>query len=693
MRTWLLGVGFVSLLGQVTLLRELAVASYGVELVYALALGVWLLGSALGAAVLGRIPPRLGWLLLAVLLPVSAVLLRGARGWLDAVPGAYLPLPTQLLLTVLAVVPTAMLAGALFPAAAKGEPSLAKAYAIESMGGVAGGLVSAALLAAGVSNWLSLLLSAEVALGMALLPWRERPKWVLPLAVPLAVSLALAALADRPMTRWAHPALEATRDTPYGRVTIERRGSLVSVFANDALAFESDEADAEEFVNLAAVEHLSPKRVLVLGGATSGVVAEALEYGPEVVDAVELDEASHRLVAALLPEVAKAALGSPKVHLHFADPRKFVESSSERWDLVLVAMPEPASAATSRFYSREFYQSVQRRLAPGGVLAFRLPASENVWTRAQRDRVSAVLHALPFANVRALMASRLVVVASDHPLDPDAKVLAARLRERATSPKAATPEFLLYVHGNDRKAELEEVVRKAGSVEANTDERPVCYRHAALGWLAKVSQELAGTMDEMAGRSEVPWLALLVVAVTFAALRMGRRARPAGAAAFAGFAGMVLETGLLLHYQAKSGVLFQDVGLLLTLFMAGLAAGSWGVHRSAWKTSLVPVLVVVGAAVPTALVARWGVEAGLVGTGALLAVAGAGCGGLFAVFAEAGGRGLYAADLAGGCVGAVLASLVLFPLLGLSETAAALVPMAALAAVAPGVCREERTYP
>jgi len=42
-------IGLLSILGQVVLLRELNVAFYGVELVYLLALGVWLFMSALGA--------------------------------------------------------------------------------------------------------------------------------------------------------------------------------------------------------------------------------------------------------------------------------------------------------------------------------------------------------------------------------------------------------------------------------------------------------------------------------------------------------------------------------------------------------------------------------------------------------------------------------------------------------------------
>ena len=48
--------GLVSLFGQIVLLRELNVAFYGIELIYLIALGVWMLLTAVGALVGGRRP-------------------------------------------------------------------------------------------------------------------------------------------------------------------------------------------------------------------------------------------------------------------------------------------------------------------------------------------------------------------------------------------------------------------------------------------------------------------------------------------------------------------------------------------------------------------------------------------------------------------------------------------------------------
>ena len=170
MIVWLLAIGAISMLGQVVLLRELSVAFFGSELIYVLALGVWLLGTALGAAS-GRAShvPRersVRWLLvvLGLVLPLAVVLARAVRVVFCGVPGAYLPFGRQMLAMVACVVPVAFLLGLLFQWAAKrfvdtGRP-LARAYAVESVGGIVGGLLATVLLAAGMPNLGAALLCA-----------------------------------------------------------------------------------------------------------------------------------------------------------------------------------------------------------------------------------------------------------------------------------------------------------------------------------------------------------------------------------------------------------------------------------------------------------------------------------------------------------------------------------------------------
>ena len=155
-------------------------------------------------------------------------------------------------------------------------------------------------------------------------------------------------------------------------------------------------------------------------------------------------------------------------------------------------------------------------------------------------------------------------------------------------------------------------------------------------------------------------------------------------AAFAGFAGMLLETAMLLAYQARSGALYERLGVLLMAFMAGLTAGAWLVARitsparpdsSVRRTTagLLAALAAVGAAAATLIAGAF--PMGLSSTGLVLFLGGVTVGGVFACAAASSGdqRGgavgrLYGADLAGGAAGSLLASLVLVPMAGLVPT-------------------------
>ena len=145
----------------------------------------------------------------------------------------------------------------------------------------------------------------------------------------------------------------------------------------------------------------------------------------------------------------------------------------------------------------------------------------------------------------------------------------------------------------------------------------------------------------------------------------------------------------------ERAALAYDLGLLLTAFMAGLAAGSLALDHLARQPPGPPSLprwlgaaLLVALAVQAALVAL-GSAGGLVGLllgGVHLLVAGALVAALLSWASLHGAptqravvSPLYAADLLGGCLGSLLATLVLVPWVGLDGTAASAAAVALLA--------------
>jgi len=698
----LIAVGFFSMLCQVALLRELAVASFGVELVFLVGAACWLAAGAAGALLPARADPwpalGLGLVALAALLPAQVAFLRGARILLGGVPGAYLPLWRQLLTAAVGVMPAGAILGWLFRGGARALVAagggLAAAYGWESLGGALGCAAAYICIGAGLSN-LSLVLSgaAAAAAAGAASPSSRRPAALL-LAAALLAGAAFAGPLDRLTGGWDHPSLAFARDTPYGRVTAAEAEGQLTVFEDDALVWDSEGTDAELLVHPAALQAVPHPRALVLEGGLFGLAAELLKHRPARLDVVELDGPLVAALAPRLPPADRAALADPAVHLVVADPRAFLSGEGDRYDLIVVGAGEPSSGRVNRLYTAEFFRRCRARLAPGGVLAVRLPSLENLWTPGLLRRNGAVHAALraSFPDVLVLPGTTDVLLASPGTLTRDPDELGARLRARGISAREITPQALRYLLTNDRAATVERQLATSGA-EPNTDERPVCYQQTALLWLGRLR---GGEQDaRLPGPGSACALLAALAALALTA-RFSERARPAALLALASFAAMALEAAAILRYQAWSGALFRDLGVLFTALMAGLAAGaglySRGAARrppgKAWAVCALLGLALLSAGF--AAVSRAELGSGLAASAAFLLADGAA---LAVLFGHAGGLAprragaagsLYAADLLGGCLGSLLGGGFLALALGIGATAlaAAGLALAALALVA-----------
>jgi spermidine synthase len=705
MKAVLFIIGLISILGQVVLLRELNVASFGVELVYILALGFWLAATALGALFCRSTrAPRPGLLtipllLFAALLPLAVAFARASRFLAGGVPGAYLPFGEQIITIGITLLPAGFITGWLFRRAAgffvsEGR-TVAAAYAIESAGGIAGGLLSSLGLHWGVQNFALALIGALIAAAAPLLitAGAKHSRSTLPAIALCGIFLLCiyqAPALDGMMTRWNHPSLLQSKDSPYGRISITQREEQLSVFLNDALAFETEGTEAQ------------PERILILGGGIEGTVAEVLKHGPAAIDYVEVDPVLIGTVRNHLSPQRQEPLGKPGVRIITDDPRRFLQAADGRYDLILIGMPEPSSGQTNRFFTLEFFQLCRDRLKPDGIVAMRLQAAENRWTPQMTERALSIHGALfsVFGNVLIIPGDTDVVTASLVSLPSDPEVLIERLRSRGIRSRLISEPFIRYLLTNDRFSEVEQTVR-THTAPLNTDTRPICYQLTALLWLSKFYPALTGlSFGEIESliKEKRTWIAaaagLLLILFFIARSRPSwRRTLLVGVA---GFAGMVLETVLILQYQTRHGVLYRDLGILITAFMLGLTAGALVVAAAArgksryrtigrkWGVGFMAGFMLLGTL--AFFQARIGRFAELAETAGLLAAAGFLVAGVFAYASLRGAPDqekaispLYAADLFGGCLGSVAASLFMVPLIGMDMTAAGMVILSLVA--------------
>ena len=109
-------------------------------------------------------------------------------------------------------------------------------------------------------------------------------------------------------------------------------------------------------MDYALLEHAAPRRILLIGGGVNGAVAEALKHPTvERLDYVELDPALIGMAREFFPAQTAAFDSDSRVHLHFLDGRRFLTETGEKFDVIIVDVPDPQTAQLNRFYTVEFF--------------------------------------------------------------------------------------------------------------------------------------------------------------------------------------------------------------------------------------------------------------------------------------------------------------------------------------------------
>ncbi len=698
-------IGFTAAIAQIVLMRELMVVFCGNEISLGLMLGSWLFWTAAGSAWAGRLgePRRLMAgleALVALALPATILAVRASKAVLEAVPGESLG-PGPMLLGSLATLSLfCVLSGALFAAGSRlyGDDvatSTGSVYLLEALGSAAGGMLAGLVLVRYVAP-------LEIALGLGLLNLLAAAGLVIRarlargaamgalagMAVLLALPFGFPRLETISLERfWRGFHLVTTRNSVYGNLAVVRTEGASSLYENGLNLFNvPDPAAAEEAVHYALLEQPSPRSLLLIGGGVNGSLAEALKHGSlERIDYVELDPA----ILDLFP-IQK----DPRVRVHVTDGRLFLKTTASTFDVIIVNLPDPQTAQLNRFYTLEFFREAARKLTASGILALRLTGAEDyispelaAFLRSIYKTLRAVfpeVTAIPGETVHFFGAKRTGVLAAGP------EELLARLRARRLETSYVREYYIPFRMMPDRMAGLERQIEPRPETPVNRDFAPVAYYFDVALWSSRFNHGYRDLFRAMAGVS-FSWLAGAVGVVLLVLVAKKRRARTAAACCTAamGFTLIGLEMLLLLAFQAIYGYVYQQLAVIIAAFMAGMALGSWLAlargRSGTCPTMRTLVLLQIGAAIAPLLlcavfqaVTQW-----------LFPVLALGCGMLggfeFPVASRIfGGRNpgtLYALDLAGSCLGAVLFSVYLIPVFGFLKTAV----LAAMVSLAPAV--------
>jgi spermidine synthase len=206
------------------------------------------------------------------------------------------------------------------------------------------------------------------------------------------------------------------KNTFYGKLDVTMNAGQLNYFENGLLLFSSNnEIVNEESVHFAMIQHPCPKKILLVSGGISGTVTEILKYHTIRIDYVELDPGLIKLGRRY-----SKILDDKRIHIIQGDARRFIRQTKEKYDVVLVNLPEPSTLLINRFYSREFFMELKQVLTPGAVVCESLPTTSDYVSKSAAQTNSTLVQTMKtrFRNVLILPGQKNYFLASDSTLSP-----------------------------------------------------------------------------------------------------------------------------------------------------------------------------------------------------------------------------------------------------------------------------------
>ncbi|MGE3492741.1 MAG: fused MFS/spermidine synthase [Vicinamibacterales bacterium] len=378
-------------------------------------------------------------------------------------------LSREVLMVTALLLPMTLAFGAAFPfavaLAAGGDEAvtenLGRIYAVNTVGAIAGALLSGFVLVPRIGLHLTIRAVAVIVSAMAIaVLWRaERTRgrmagfalgalvlaagFALPQWDPLLLSsgaykYAAAMRGPSLETALAAGELLSYREGATATVAVRRLAGTVSL----AIDGKVDASNAGDMLTQRLLAHVplllhpAPKRVAILGlgsGVTLGSAlthpieaATVLEISPEVVEASRFFEAeNHR------------ALADPRTRLIVGDGRTHLMLGRESYDVIVSEPSNPWMAGIASLFTREFFAGAKARLAPGGILC-QWAHTYDISNDDLRSIVATFLTAFPEGSMWHVGDADVLLIGTTGPVDERVAGLAAAWQRPGAAADLAT---------------------------------------------------------------------------------------------------------------------------------------------------------------------------------------------------------------------------------------------------------------
>jgi spermidine synthase len=663
--------GISSVTTQLVSIREFLAQCSGNEYVIALIIFIWLIFAGLGT-LLAHLVPRYIKIHVGTLILSSLVLVLGSVAQLLSIRlfseffflhGSSAGFYPTLAFIALTIGPYALVIGFVLPLSFfvmrlfRPRYQGAGIYLTDNIGDVLGGALFSFLLVFFCTPFQSIFLGNLPLLLCLWLLFSDRVKWSwLGMGSVLASCCLIAApmwFEELMLQRQKEGDLVHYQETRYSRIEVFQNQDEFILYIDGKPAYGTLNRRTAEYAVHSTLAQLDQVNSVCLLSAHSSMLSEISQYQPDTIEYLELDPD----LASILFQYGFLKRISGLVTIH-EDGRKYLQNTKNKYDAIIMGLTEPETFKTNRYYTYEFFQVVAKHLKANGVFCFSVQGYENYPSEAQIQKISTLLKTVQnvFPHVLLFPSQTLYFLSSYQPLAFDIPGL---LQDRGIE----TYYISRFYSGDVNKERVHQLKSLlSADVAINTDTSPSLMQIMFWQWFEKYSSS--------------PFVFYGIIGVLGLTYLVFVR-KEEFILFSTGWMNIGTEILVILTFQILYGYVYFFVGLIVTVFLAGLCPGAWlGKRLQHWTVNILCItdltmIGLLGIFLSLICLSTQISPLVLLLFGFFLSLS---CGFQFPVALELQGGGgnavsrSFSADLLGAATGALITSVILVPSIGLEWT-------------------------
>ncbi len=191
-----------------------------------------------------------------------------------------------------------------------------------------------------------------------------------------------------------------TEKTPYQDLLIADSYEYGKVLMLDG-AYQLTERDefcySEMMAHVPLCAHVKPEKVLIIGGGDGAILREVMKHkNISRCTLIDIDERVIECSKKFLPEQS-CAFNDSRAEIKCMDANKFINETSEKFDVVIIDSTDPVDFAANLFQAG-FYDAVKKIMAPDGILT-ELTESPFIDTNLMKQAINQMREIFPIVKM------------------------------------------------------------------------------------------------------------------------------------------------------------------------------------------------------------------------------------------------------------------------------------------------------